>query len=130
MKACTQCGKCCTNKSFMNSLEVSGADVLRWRREQRSDILDWVEVLGSEADPWGDVWISPRTGLDADRCPFVRKRPDGKYNCTIHDTRPQVCRDYPVHVLHMRSIGCEMLEPDDNNQTIAAAMRSHSVLSS
>ncbi len=121
MKACTQCGKCCTNPRFMNSLGVSGADVLRWRREQRQDILDWVDVLGNEDDPWGDVWISPRTGLDADRCPFVRKQRDGKYNCGIYDTRPQVCRDYPQNIAHMRSVACEMLEPGDTNQTIVAA---------
>jgi len=95
MKECSRCGKCCTNPDYMGSLKATGADVKRWRRECRDDILAYVEVMGREPDPWADLWISPRTGDDAKRCPFVRKdanRPT--YRCMIYDTRPQVCRDY------------------------------------
>jgi len=43
----------------------------------------------------GDLWISPTTGEERPRCPFVRKDSNRlTYRCTIYDTRPQVCRDY------------------------------------
>ena len=123
MKACTQCGKCCTHPEFMGGMMADGADVIRWQREGRHDILAWVDILGSDDNPWADLWISPDAGDESEVCPFVRKRCDGKYDCAIYDTRPQVCRDYPVNKSHMIGIGCEMLEEGDTDQTIAAAAR-------
>jgi len=38
----------------------------------------------------------------------------------IYDTRPEVCRRYPVAVGHMKSIGCEMLEAGDTDAIIRA----------
>lgn len=92
---CTRCGKCCTNPNYMGTLEATGDDVKRWRREGRDDILAWVGILGPEDNPYGDLWISERTGMEAQRCPFVRKDPNRPtYRCTIYETRPHVCRDY------------------------------------
>ena len=95
---CTRCGKCCTNQSYMGSLQATGDDVKRWRKEGREDILRFAVVMGlSDENPWADLW------LDQDhpdlperlRCPFVRKdRNRLTYTCTIYETRPQVCRDY------------------------------------
>jgi len=94
-KECTQCGKCCTNPSYMGTLQASGDDVKRWIREGRTDILEWASILGRGDDPWADLWISPVTGKEAHRCPFVRKLPgQNRYTCRIYETRPQVCRDY------------------------------------
>lgn len=124
MKACTQCGRCCTNPGFMGSLSASGADVLRWREEGREDILAWVAQLGEGDDPWGDLWISPRTGEEAHRCPFVRKvRGQEKYNCTIYETRPETCRRYPQAVDHMKTVDCEMLETGDTDADVRRFMR-------
>ena len=128
MKACTQCGKCCSHPEFMGGMMADGADVIRWQREGRHDILAWADILGSDNNPWADLWISPTTGDESTECPFVQKRLDGKYDCTIHDTRPQVCRDYPQNIFHMMGVGCEMLEPDDNNQIIEAAARQRRAL--
>ena len=115
MKACTQCGRCCTNPKFMGSLMADDEDVLRWEAEGRYDILDWVSVLGPENDPYGDLWISPTTGDDAQSCPFVRRQRDGKYKCQIYKTRPAVCRAYPIAVDHMKAVDCEMLETGDTD---------------
>lgn len=93
-KACSRCGKCCTNASYMGSLSATGDDVKRWKQEGRDDILGRVSILGPEDDPWGDLWIK-ESGAEAQRCPFVRKDRNAlTYRCTIYDTRPQVCRDY------------------------------------
>lgn len=119
MKACTQCGRCCTNPRFMGSLQATGDDILRWQVEGREDILAYAVILGHPDDPFADLWVSPRTGEEASRCPFVRKiRGQDKYTCTIYDTRPQVCRDYPQHVSHMRSVDCEMLESGDTDAIV------------
>jgi Fe-S-cluster containining protein len=97
---CTNCGKCCTNSSFMGSLSATEADVRRWRREGRDDILRFAAVLGpgGASLPGGgfaDLWIDQQTGNERERCPFVRKvRGTKRYLCTIYETRPQVCRDY------------------------------------
>ena len=94
-KPCSRCGKCCTNSRFMGGMTATREDVERWIREGRDDILEWVEVIGTEEDPWADLWISQVTRTEASICPFVRKdenRPT--YRCLIYETRPQVCRDY------------------------------------
>ena len=100
----------------MGTMTASGDDVKRWRVEGRRDILSYVLVLGGEDNPFGDLWISPRTGNEATRCPFVRKlRGQERYTCTIYETRPEVCRLYPVAVDHMQNVRCEMLEPGDTD---------------
>jgi uncharacterized protein len=92
---CTNCGKCCTNPSFMGTLSATGDDVKRWRRERRHDILRFASVLGDRADPYADLWVDEETGNERERCPFVRKvRGQNRYLCTIYETRPKVCRDY------------------------------------
>jgi Fe-S-cluster containining protein len=90
---CTNCGRCCTNESYMGNLQATGADVRRWRRQGRYDILHFAEIMGPPQDPWADLWID-QSG-DRERCPFVRKvRGQNRYMCTIYDTRPKVCRNY------------------------------------
>ena len=59
---CTNCGKCCTHPDFMGSLMAMGADVQRWRRERRADILRFAQVLGPRDDPWADLWSTKRAG--------------------------------------------------------------------
>jgi uncharacterized protein len=100
---CTQCGRCCTNESYMRTLYATSEDVKRWRREKRYDILRFVYVLGDIDDPTddppADLWIDSEARANQNpersRCPFVRKiRNTNRYTCTIYETRPQVCRDY------------------------------------
>ena len=91
---CTNCGKCCTNPGFMGTLQASGDDVKRWRRQRRYVILRFADVLGPPDDPWADLWVDDE-GLERERCPFVRKiRNQPRSLCRIYETRPQVCRDY------------------------------------
>jgi Fe-S-cluster containining protein len=92
---CTNCGKCCINTAFMGSLQATGEDIKRWRREGRHDILRFASVLGPAANPYADLWIDQQTENERLRCPFVRKvRGQKRYLCTVYETRPQVCRDY------------------------------------
>jgi Fe-S-cluster containining protein len=126
MKDCTQCGKCCTNANFMGNLSATAEDVERWEDAGRHDILEWVSIFtdGDERILSGDLWISPRTGEEVGRCPFVRKvRGQERYECTIYDTRPETCRKYPRGIEHMKSIGCEMLEAGDTDAVVKADAR-------
>ena len=95
----------------MGSLSVSAEDEERWRREERWDILQWVDM--------GDLWIHPKTREEKRRCPFVRKdRNKPTYTCLTYDTRPEVCREYPKGVDHMNFVDCEMLEPGDTDEEV------------
>jgi Fe-S-cluster containining protein len=113
---CTNCGKCCTNPSFMENLTATEKDVRRWRREGRDDILKFVDVLGRAGKllpggDYADLWVDPETGDERSRCPFVRKvRGQPRYLCTIYETRPQVCRDYEPWSGKDNDV-CEIVEP-------------------
>ena len=55
-----------------------------------------------------DIWISPRTGDDVSRCPWLRKVPGSdKYTCRIHDVKPDRCRQYPLSRRHAEETGCK-----------------------
>jgi len=85
---CKRCGNCCKTYLFAY---VTDEDMERWKREGREDIL---HILENQAPVWaGDRLISSRTGQALDSCPFLTW--DGKLaTCTIHETRPAVCREY------------------------------------
>ena len=54
-----------------------------------------------------DIWISPRTGDDVERCPWLRKLPGrNRYICRIHDAKPEHCRIYPQSREHAEKTGC------------------------
>ena len=55
-----------------------------------------------------DIWISPKTGDDVARCPWLRKLPGKeKYACRIHDVKPVHCREYPRSREHAAETGCK-----------------------
>ena len=104
-EACTGCGKCCTNASYMGSMAATPEDMRRWRKEERDDILQYASELPHMGS--ADLWIHPDSGRELTRCPFVRKS-GARYICKIHETRPEVCRGYPYHYDQMTDIGCEI----------------------
>ncbi len=107
MQQCTQCGKCCLKYSDGSGLgSATELDLLVWESE-RPDILEYTDFLG-------DLWISPVTGNEMTRCPWLRKLPNKeKYKCRIYEVRPETCRGYPVSIDQMIKDGCEMLEVGD-----------------
>ena len=104
MKDCNQCGKCCTRYGGGDlSASVSEID---WWENNRPDIFSHVGD--------GNIWISPVTGKQMVRCPWLRKLPNqNKYICRIYYDRPDECKHYPVNIDQMISDGCEMLEARD-----------------
>lgn len=111
MRSCTKCGKCCLQ--YHGGLgTASDEDLARW--QDRPDILAYVQAFIP------DLWVSPVTGEETTRCPWLRKvARQEKYNCRIHDRRPDVCRGYPYGVEQMIRDGCEMLEAGDAARPVA-----------
>ena len=104
MKDCNQCGKCCINYSD-GGLYASASEIEYWEIF-RPDIYRYVSK--------GKIWVSPSTGKQMVRCPWLRQLPNqDKYTCDIYYDRPDDCKQYPVAIDQMVKDGCEMLEVQD-----------------
>lgn len=86
-KGCICCGRCC--ESFSGHLHASEHDLKRWRSEGRDDLLCRVNKLN-----W--IWVDPETKEMLDRCPFIEKINEQQSVCSIQETKPDNCRDYPT----------------------------------
>ena len=109
---CIQCGNCCLNLGDAFQTSVSDEDIAMWRTKGRFDILEWVHPIPlGEGHYIYDIWISPKTGDDVSRCPWLRKVPkQDKYICRIHDVKPEHCRKYPKSRTHAEETGCRGFE--------------------
>jgi Fe-S-cluster containining protein len=117
---CTQCGNCCRNLYDAYSTTVDISDINRWRSEKRWDILRWVETYNfAGQSAFGDIWISPNTGDEVKRCPWLTKlRKQEKYKCRIQDTKPTHCRDYPKSKKHALTTGCRGFGDDSTFERV------------
>jgi len=84
---CLCCGDCCAE--FGWHLNASRTDQERWRSEGRTDLLDRVNRLG-----W--IWVDPQTKQSGQACPFLERTGPRNACCSIYETRPAICRDYPT----------------------------------
>jgi Fe-S-cluster containining protein len=109
VKACTQCGKCCTKYS-QGGLSATAEEIEMWALF-RPDIADYVQN--------GKIWMDPNTGQQIDLCPFLRLAPKSAesmqdiYTCDIYFDRPDDCKFYPVTIKQMLDDECEMIEIQD-----------------
>jgi len=85
-KRCMNCGKCCL--ADMVSY-VSGSDIERWEMEGRTDILEII----ARRRAWAGDRIVNSTGTAISMCSFLEFR-DGKFYCSIYETRPLTCRNF------------------------------------
>ena len=98
MKACNQCGKCCTRYGN-GGLSVTADEIQSWDIF-KPDLYRYVRN--------GEIWMHPETGEWLEKLPN-----EEKYGCKIYYDRPNDCRYYPVTIEQMRSDDCEMLELRD-----------------
>ena len=104
MKACNQCGKCCTRYGG-GDLTATTSEIDGWA-DHRPDIFEYVRDE--------KIWVSPVTGKQMLRCPWLRKLPhQEKYICRIYNDRPEDCKQYPVTIDEMVRDECEMLDLRD-----------------
>jgi Fe-S-cluster containining protein len=99
--SCQRCGHCCRTLSFHAECDLE--DIERWRQAGRDDVLAWV---GGGGDGPGMLWVRPGTGLLTEECPWLVADPDGRYTCTIHGLKPNLCREFPGSSKHARLTGC------------------------
>jgi Fe-S-cluster containining protein len=85
--SCACCGRCCLY--FGGHLHASDNDLARWQQEGREDLLSRVNRLG-----W--IWVDPETKQLVDPCPFLQQLDEQRKGCSINETKPEICRDYPT----------------------------------
>ena len=109
---CKQCGNCCLNLRDAFETCATNEDVQRWKDEKKYEILEWVDSIPLGDDQFVyDIWISPVTGEDVQRCPWLRKLPKkDEYICRIHDSKPEHCRRYPRSKKHAGKTECRGFE--------------------
>lgn len=105
---CVRCGNCCLNLYDAFCTTADPEDLNRWEKEGRWDILDWVGFISADDRTLADLWISPKTGEEVTRCPWLRKLPKkDKYKCQIQNSKPIHCRKYPKSKKHALTTGCK-----------------------
>lgn len=87
---CEGCSDCC--RGMGNTILLDPMDVWRFRRDLHKD---FGALLGKEAElGMADGMILPNLKMDArtDACPFL----DHNGRCSVHDSRPGLCRLFPL----------------------------------
>ncbi len=108
--SCVQCGHCCGQIGYPK--EAAEDDVARWRAAGREDILRWVglEKRVGQSSVYR-IWIEPGTNRPATACPWLkRQRGTHRYECGIHEVKPDICRLYPGSRKHAVMTGCRGFE--------------------
>lgn len=91
---CMRCGRCCKRTKWASDIDTRlvWEDIERWRTEGRTDILKYVYVY----EGLGGDLFDKKTLRRFSKCPFLKR--EGKvYSCSIHQTRPLVCKLFPFY---------------------------------
>jgi Fe-S-cluster containining protein len=104
--SCRQCGRCCRVLEFHNQCTLQ--DYGRWEALGRRDIMEWVSLVRREGRIIScQIWVEPGTRQYVAGCPWLRHIPEkNRYECLIHEVRPEICRQYPGSRKHARITGC------------------------
>ena len=115
---CRCCGHCCLQLIDAYNGCVSDADLLRWQRLGRTDILDWVKTLDlGPNNKLHTAWVDPQTGEDVERCPWLLDMLEQKgHLCGIEAIKPDHCRAYPEHQKHAAETGCNGYSASEKDQ--------------
>lgn len=103
---CRQCGHCCTRLNYQDG--ITEEDVRHFEALGREDVLKWVGTAQTVSGETAyRIWVIPGTNQFASACPFLRNGPaQDRKVCSIHEIKPQVCRNYPLSRKHARMTGC------------------------
>lgn len=89
---CSQCGECCSHLGLVHSIQQDLGDYRFLVLNQYTG-----EKTAVAVDPDKIALFNDRSIFDErpEACPFFRyDRAGAKGYCTVHLTRPQICRDY------------------------------------
>ncbi len=86
---CCGCGECCRAPVVLITMPE---DYERWIRQGRSDILQYASKPPLQG--YGDLWMDIKGSEWSSHCPFLKEVGHYKYICTIHNTKPKVCKEF------------------------------------
>lgn len=92
---CKRCGWCCK----CNKAHVKLSEIRRIRKYLHMTMEDFMDKY-VEKNPGGYYFHVP--------CPFLILDKDGKYGCTVHSVRADVCRNFPLDTMTMMIGECHM----------------------
>lgn len=103
---CRQCGRCCRTLDYHR--ECTADDYHRWQALGRDDILQWVRCIpGPDGTTAYRIWVAPGNEKPAPVCPFLRNENGAVRSfCSIHEVKPEICRQYPFTRKHALMTGC------------------------
>lgn len=90
---CKQCGQCCQNFGWL--IVYASEDTLEWMRARDPEIKIQ-PYEGIEDYYWVSIPYS---------CKQLEHVGDGKYHCKLHDSKPELCKQYPEHLDELKP-GC------------------------
>lgn len=106
---CRQCGQCCQELDYHK--QVTQTDIERWQAQGRQDILDWVAGTPDQGQPTYRIWVQKGQMRLSRQCPWLSKTAiQDRYQCSIQDTKPEICRSYPGSRKHALKTGCKGFE--------------------
>jgi len=89
---CFQCGECCHHMGQVHTIRETRSDFEFLVNNQYTGEKTAVVVDADKRNLFTDKSIF---GGQPEACPFLRlDRVDRKAYCTVHHTRPEICRDY------------------------------------
>jgi Fe-S-cluster containining protein len=109
---CRQCGNCCQNLKYHNACYEK--DYKQWEALDRKDILEKVIIIRSKSQrPQYKIWKEPGTSRFYSKCPWLQPSSiKNRYECRIHDVKPEYCRQYPLTRKHAMMTGCKGIFKD------------------
>jgi Fe-S-cluster containining protein len=88
---CQQCGECCHHMGQVHTIKETRGEFEFLVNNQYTGEKNIVIVDPDKHSLFSDESIFQD---HPEACPFLRYRDDGKAYCTVHLTRPEICRDY------------------------------------
>jgi len=87
---CQRCGWCCKNIN----INISYSDIIRWAKQKRFDILGEISYVDNEDPKKRGFYITKTITAPKQSCLYLTTE-DGLSSCSIYDTRPRACIEFP-----------------------------------
>jgi Fe-S-cluster containining protein len=103
---CKKCGRCCRTLDYHD--QFTEQDYHHMERLGREDLLAWVRVISKKSpSSLYRIWVPPGRFSASPTCPWLQPV-EGKaqWECSIHDVKPDICRQYPGSRKHAMMTGC------------------------
>ncbi len=94
--SCRQCGECCSTMGTVIGIDEAEGPLLFRIRYSTTGESRQVSV---DPDKTGLFLSRDTVSRPQLACPFLRKKAPGILICTVHDSRPDICRQYSCYRL-------------------------------